>query len=65
MNTGRGAHLPPEANWARLIFRCVGLATPVLLHNEPVTFPALPVPNFAAMYLKLPVYVIIEIFFHN
>ena len=28
VNTGRGAHLPLEANWARLIFRCVGLATP-------------------------------------
>ena len=28
VNTGRGAHLPLETNWARLIFRCVGLATP-------------------------------------
>ena len=28
VNTGRDAHLPLEANWARLIFRCVGLATP-------------------------------------
>ena len=28
VNTGRGAHLPLEANWARLIFRYVGLATP-------------------------------------
>ena len=28
VNTGRGAHLPLEANWARLIFRCVGIAPP-------------------------------------
>ena len=28
VNTSRGAHLPLEANWARLISRCVGLATP-------------------------------------
>ena len=27
-NTDRGAHLPLEANWDRLTFRCVGLATP-------------------------------------
>ena len=28
VNTGRGAHLPLEANWDRLIFCCVGIATP-------------------------------------
>ena len=28
VNTDRGAHLPFEANWARLIFRRVGFATP-------------------------------------
>ena len=44
VNTDRGAHLPLEANWARLIFRCMG--TLHLLHNEPVTFPALPVPIY-------------------
>ena len=28
VNTGRGAHLTLKTNWARLIFRCVGLAMP-------------------------------------
>ena len=28
VNTDRDAHLPLEVNWARLIFRCVGLAIP-------------------------------------
>ena len=28
VNTDRDAHLPLETIWARLIFSCVGLATP-------------------------------------
>ena len=28
VNTGRCAHFPFKSNWARLIFRCLGLATP-------------------------------------
>ena len=36
-----GAHLPFVTNWARLIYRCVGLAI-YLLHSETVTYPALP-----------------------
>ena len=28
VNKSRDANLPLETNWARLIFRCVGLATP-------------------------------------
>ena len=44
VNTGRGAHLPLEANWARLIFHCVwGSLHP--LHNEPVT------PSIAGTHL--------------
>ena len=40
VNTGWGGHLP----FGRLIFRCMALA--IHLHNEPVTFPPLPVPIY-------------------
>ena len=49
VHTSRGAHLLLEMNWARLISRCVGpgvWGSLHLLHNEPVTFPALPVPIY-------------------
>ena len=45
MNTGGGTYLPLEMNRPDSIFRRVGLALH-LLHNKPVTFPALPVPIY-------------------
>ena len=44
MNTGRGAHLLLEANWPDSFSVVWGSLH--LLHNEPVTFPALPVPIY-------------------